>query len=59
MESIIGQEGGWESRFGRGNGNISARRLKRSVKRRMYEFPRAVIRQGPKIVNTNGNARAT
>ena len=50
MGSIIGQEGGWASPqrdevvhqdvcgalgFGRGNGNISARRLKRSVKRRM------------------------
>ena len=28
--------------------NMSARRLKRSVKRRMYEFPRAVIARGPK-----------
>ena len=28
--------------------NISARRLKRSVKRRMYELPQAVIGRGPK-----------
>ena len=28
--------------------NTSARLLKRSVKRRMYEFPRAVIDRGPK-----------
>ena len=28
--------------------NMSARRLKRSVKRRMYEFPRVVIGRGPK-----------
>ena len=28
--------------------NTSAGRLKRSVKRRMYEFPRAVIGRGPK-----------
>ena len=28
--------------------NLSARRLKRSVKRRMYEFPRVVIGRGPK-----------
>ena len=28
--------------------NMSARRLKRSVKRRMYEFPRAVMGRGPK-----------
>ena len=28
--------------------NISARRLKRFVKGRMYEFPRAVIGRGPK-----------
>ena len=36
--------------------NMSARRLKRCVERRMYEFPRAVM-QGPKIVNTDGYAR--
>ena len=28
--------------------NMSARRLKQSVKRRMYEFPRAVVGRGPK-----------
>ena len=28
--------------------NMSARRLKRSVIRRMYEFPRAVVGRGPK-----------
>ena len=28
--------------------NMSARRLRRSVKRRMYEFPRVVIGRGPK-----------
>ena len=27
--------------------NMSARRLKRSVKRRMYEFPRSMIGRGP------------
>ena len=38
--------------------NMSARRLKRSVKRRMYEFPRAVVGRGPKQSNTDGNAGA-
>ena len=28
--------------------NMSAWRLKRPVKRRMYEFPRAVVGRGPK-----------
>ena len=37
--------------------NMSARWVKRSVKRRMYEFPRGRDRQGPKVVNTDGNAR--
>ena len=29
--------------------NMSARRLKGSVNRRMYEFPRAVVGRGPKL----------
>ena len=37
--------------------NMSARRLKRSVKRRMYEFSLNRHRQGPNVVNTDGNAR--
>ena len=38
--------------------NISARRLKRSVKKEDVGFSSSRYRQGPKIVNTDGNARA-
>ena len=38
--------------------NMSTRRPKRSVKERMEEFPWGRDRQGPKVVNANGDARA-
>ena len=34
--------------FGCGDGEHVARRLKRSLKRRMYEFPRAIVGRGQK-----------
>ena len=44
--------------FGRGNGNISARRLKAVCEKEDVGFSSSRYRQGPKIVNTDGNARA-
>ena len=38
--------------------NMSARRLKRSVNRRMYEFSSSRGRQRPEVIDADGDARA-
>ena len=72
MGSIIGQEGGWASPyrdevihldvcgafgFGRGNGK-HIRATVKAVREKEDVGTSSRYRQGPKIVNTDGNARA-